>query len=366
MNFPAELLEDKVLSQALLWDILESITDAVITIDEDHKVLLCNKAAQEMFGYPCDEIAGKDASLLIPVPHQSIHRQYVDRYITTRIPRVIGKSRECFATHREGKTFPIEISYSVSSTADRLYFTAVIRDISKRKDLEREFRFMEKLAGVGKAVAQVVHEIRKPLMLIGGFARQVEHCELLKDSDKDRNKLNIIVEEVRRLETLLNGIRLLTRPTGAKQRRSVSLNQVLRETVELLEPMLQSREELQLEVNLSSDPLLIQADPDQLKQVFLNLLQNAIEAQEGPGAVKVTSRGTLTRAEVSLEDHGPGIPEELREKIFDPFFTTKSSGTGLGLAISRNIIQDHGGALQLQSVIPHGTRFVIELPLDFP
>ncbi len=360
-----EIHNNKALVEKLVWDVLESISDAIVTIDENHNILMCNRAAEEMFGYRGSEVIGKDVSVLIPDPHQSVHHQYVERYISTGVSRVIGKSRECMALRQDGQSFPVEISYSVSKTQDRLYFTAVIRDISKRKDLEREFRFMEKLAAVGKAVSQVTHEIRKPLMLIGGFARQVEHCEALKDSEKDRNKLQIIVDEVQRLETLLNSIRLVTRPTGTRQKRSISLNQVLRETIALLEPMLQSKE-VQLEVDLSSSPLMVSGDPDQLKQVFLNLLQNALEALEDEGTVRVSSGESLTHAQVIIEDDGPGIPQDLQEKIFDPFFTTKSAGTGLGLPISRNIVQDHNGTLSFDSTSSRGTRLKIELPLDFP
>ncbi len=365
MNSRIERSDNKALVETLVWDILESITDAVVTIDGSHRIVMCNKAAEEMFGYSSAEIIGKDLSLLIPDPHQDVHRGYVDRYIGSGLARVIGKSRECMTTRRDGKRFPVEISYSVSKTRGQLYFTAVIRDITTRKDLEKEFRFMEKLAAVGKAVAHVVHEIRKPLMLIGGFARQVGHCEALKEDDKDRHKLQIIVEEVRRLETLLNGIRLVTRPTGVRKMRSISLNLVLRESIELLDPMLQKRQ-VSLTFELSKNPLMIQADPDQLKQVFLNLLQNAIEALGDEGTVKVGSTESLTHARVVIEDNGPGIPEDLHDKIFDSFFTTKSAGTGLGLPISRSIIQEHNGTLVLDSKPSQGTRLIIELPLDFP
>jgi len=365
MNSHPDLHNNKALAEKLVWDVLESISDAIVTIDENHNILMCNKAAEEMFGYSCSEIIGEDVSILIPSPHQSVHHQYVERYMSTGVSRVIGKSRECMASRRDGQSFPVEISYSVSRTQDRLYFTAVIRDISKRKDLEREFRFMEKLAAVGKAVSQVTHEIRKPLMLIGGFARQVEHCEALQDSEKDRNKLQIIVDEVQRLETLLNSIRLVTRPTGTRQKRSISVNHVLRETIALLEPMLQAKE-VRLEVDLTSSPLMVQGDPDQLKQVFLNLIQNAVEALEDGGTVRVSSSESLTHAQVIIDDDGPGIPEELQEKVFDPFFTTKSAGTGLGLAISRNIVQDHNGTLSFDATSSRGTRLKIELPLDFP
>ncbi|GLI35160.1 two-component system sensor histidine kinase NtrB [Desulforhabdus amnigena] len=353
----------KLLSETLVWDILESVTDAVITIDEDHKVLLCNKAAEKMFGYKCSEIVGQDVSPLIPNPHQAIHREYVERYIETGTPRVIGKFRECFGLHKEGRSFPVEISYSVSRTEGRLYFTAVIRDISRRKEMERELRFMEKLAAIGKTVAQVVHEIRKPLMLMGGFARQVQNCEGLREDEKNKQKLGIVIEEVRRLEALLNGVRLLTRPPAASQKHSLSVNQVLKETFELLEPMLQDRQ-VELNTELSPYPLMIQGDADQLKQVILNILQNAVDAMQGVGTISVSTRMAFTMVQIIIKDNGPGIREELQEKIFDPFFTTKTDGTGLGLAISRNIIQDHGGTITLVSAPSKGATFIIELPLD--
>ena len=356
--------ENQVPSDAIFWDILASVTDAVVTIDEDHKVLVCNRAAEELFGYKCTEMVGRDVTPLIPYPYQEMHRGYVDRYIETEIPRVIGRFRECLAQHKDGRSFPVEISYSVSKTGGSMCFTAIIRDISKRKEMEREIRFMERLADIGKAVAHISHEIRKPLTLIGGFASQVERCGALKEDEKSRQKLGIITEEVRRLETLLNGLRLLTRPPASSRKRSLELNEVLRETLVLLEPML-ADQKLEIAIGLGDDPLMVKGDPDQLKQVFLNMLQNALEAMNHQGGrMRVTTERFSAVARVVIEDNGPGISAELQEKIFDPFFTTKSEGSGLGLAISHNIIQDHGGSISLRSSVPGGTTFTIELPVE--
>ncbi len=349
-------------SDAILWDILESVTDAVVTIDESHKVLMCNKAAEELFGYSCAEMAGQDAAPLIPDPHHSLHRSYVERYLDTGIPRVIGKSRECYAQHKLGHAVPVEISYSVSRTEGRLYFTAVIRDISERKHIERELRFMERLADIGKAVAQVGHEIRKPLMLIGGFARQVRDSRALEGDDGSRRKLEIVLDEVRRLETLLNSVRLLTRPAASSQKASLDLNGLLEEVLVLIDPLLQGQS-IDLVVDLGPGNLTIEGDADQLKQVLLNLLQNAIDAMNGEGRLRLSSRKQVRSVEVTIEDDGPGIPENIQERIFDPFFTTKAEGSGLGLAISRTIVQDHGGALTMKSAPSRGTTFTMELPL---
>ena len=358
-------LDSKLPSDSILWDILESVTDAVVTIDEDHKVLVCNKAAEKMFGYKREELIGKDVSPVIPNPHQSIHRDYVERYLNTGKPRVIGKARECYGLRKDGTSFPVEISYSVSKTGGHLYFTAVIRDITQRKEMEKEVRFFERLADVGKAVAYVAHEIRKPLMLIGGFARQVAQCDAMKTATKDRQKLGIIVEEVRRLEKLLNGVRLLTRPSSSSEKRSISLNRLLNETFDLLEPVLKDRS-IELQIDLDEGPLMIEGDPDQLKQVFLNLLHNSIEAIADQGQIRISSHVSSRAAEITIEDNGPGIPWDVQEKIFDPFFTTKGDGTGLGLAISKNIVREHGGSIDFKSNPGKGTRFSIRLPVDIP
>lgn len=350
-------------SEAIIHDILASVTDAVVTVDEDHKVVYCNQSAQKMFGYCRDEIVGQDVSPLIPDPHHDKHRQYVQRYVDTGVARVIGKARECHGQRKDGTTFPVEISYSVSSTGGHLYFTAVIRDITQRKEMEREVRFMEKLADVGKAVAHVGHEIRKPLVLIGGFAGQVERSEALRASEKERHKLRVIVEEIKRLETLLSSIRVLTRPPSSSRKFSLSLNEVVESTLALLSPMLKDLK-IHLVKELSAERIMVHGDPNQLEQVFLNLLDNAIGALRGSGTVTISSRRGTDTAEVSIEDDGPGIPEELQEKVFDPFFTTKPDGTGLGLAICRNIVHDHGGTLTLRSGSPRGTRFIVELPLE--
>lgn len=350
-------------TEILLWDILESVTDAVVTIDEDHKVLVCNKAAEEMFGYTCDEMLGKDLSPFIPDSHRHVHKGYVQRYLDTGIPRIIGKARECSVRRRNGEYCPVEISYSVSRSGGNTYFTAIIRDISERKAMEREIRFMEKLADIGKAVTHIVHEIRKPLMLIGGFARQLLSHDNLHPEEMAQKKLSIIVEEVRRLETLLNGIRLLTRPRASSQKHSLAINEVVRETLDLLDPMLQDQE-IELLVQLGQGPMTVQGDSDQLKQVFLNILQNAVEALNGKGKIRVLSRMMEGTVQVVIEDDGPGIPKWVQEKIFDPFFSTKPEGTGLGMAISQDILKDHEGSITLRSSPPHGTTFTVELPLE--
>lgn len=184
----------------------------------------------------------------------------------------------------------------------------------------------------------------------------------MREDEKSLHKLEIILKEVQRLEALLNGIRLVTRPGGACRKQPVSIRQLLEETVELLEPTLEGKQ-IQFAVELDPNPLVIEGDSDQLKQVFLNLMQNAVEAMNGVGRVTVGTRIEDKEVQVLIRDTGPGIPPEIHEKIFEPFFTTKAEGTGLGLAICRNILQDHGGSVTVESS-SQGTTFLIQIPLE--
>lgn len=351
--------------ETIVADILSSLGYALVTIDEEFRVVFFNKSAEAVFGYSHSDVVGRHLSLLIPDPDHLIHRGYLDAVLDSRMPAVMGKPRECEIRNSKGEAVPVDVSYSASSTGGRIYVTAIIRDVSGERALERQVRFMEKLADVGRAIAQVVHEIRKPLTVIGGFAKQVEKCETLKDDGKNRRKLDIIIREVQRLDKLLNGLRLISRPRSPSEYRSLVIGEVLAETVELVEPMIRGRQ-VKLIAEIPDEPLLILGDSDQLKQVFLNLLRNAVEAVDRVGNIRMRMGVEDRRVTVSIEDDGPGIPAEMEDKIFDPFFSTKSKGTGLGLAISHAIIQDHGGTIHVHSAQPRGTVALVTLPLEIP
>ncbi|HBD09440.1 MAG TPA: histidine kinase, partial [Syntrophobacteraceae bacterium] len=197
---------------------------------------------------------------------------------------------------------------------------AIIRDVSAKLELERQLRFAERHADVGKAVSHVVHEIRNPLMLIGGFARQLERCRGIQGDTKNLKKLRIIIEEIQRLEELLEGVLLLRKPASAAKKRLLDINEVINEVSRLLEPRLANRS-AQLFVEPFPGSLETHADPDQIKQVLLNLLYNALDAMGESGTVGIKSLATGSKARILIQDSGPGIPEELRSRIFDPFFT---------------------------------------------
>jgi two-component system sensor kinase FixL len=286
----------------------------------------------------------------------------VDRYIKTGIPKRIGHASELLATRKDGTTFPANISFSVSKVNGDLYFTGIVRDLTETKALQERILRSERLAALGQFVAEITHEIKNPLMMIGGFARQL--IQKTKD-DRTLSKLNIISEEVRRLEELLKELReyYLPRTLNLEEMDILGL---LQEVYELVKEE-SERKKIETDFKRPGKSLLIKGDKDKLKQVFLNLVKNAIDAMEEGGRLVVAQTESGEQVEITIRDNGCGIPEENREKIFSPFFTTKQHGTGLGLNISKSIIEDHeGSSLTLTSKVGKGTTFKIVLPLLGP
>jgi two-component system sensor kinase FixL len=189
---------------------VDDASDAVVTINEHHEIVYFNDMAERMFGYEREEVIGGDLSFILPTEHRKNHRHYVERYIKTRKARMIGHSAEVIAERRDGTRFPVSISFSQAETGMGLLFTAIMRDLSAERNLVERVRQAESLAGLGSMVATVSHEIKTPLVLIGGFARQVAKEAGL--SSKGRRKMDIIVSEVERLENILNEIGDLSRP----------------------------------------------------------------------------------------------------------------------------------------------------------
>jgi two-component system sensor histidine kinase HydH len=216
----------------------------------------------------------------------------------------------------------------------------------------------ERFAAIGEAAAYVSHEIKNPLTIIGGLAHQVENKE---DNPSLKEKLHIIQSEVQRLEHFLGDLRDFTRP-AVPFMQNTNINEVIHDVDALMKEDAKNRG-----INLVEklDPKLptLLADPNQMKQVLLNLVKNAFEAMDAGGRVVLASGAEGNQVWFSVEDTGGGMPPEVLDKIFNPFFTTKKKGTGLGLAVIHKIIADHHGSVSVQSLPDQGTTFRINLPI---
>ena len=330
--------DNEINELGILQGTVENTNEAFVTIDQDHRVIFFNRAAERIFGYGGDEMIGNDLNIILGPRCSEGHRRAVARYLETRNPTLIGHETEFVATRKNGEAFPASISFSVAQIKGRLFFTGIVRDMTETKALQERILRSERLAALGQVVAEINHEIKNPLVMIGGFARQLKKAA---HDDRTRSKLNIIAEEVRRLENLLAELKDLYTPTRPTM-EEIDINDLLQEVYSLTREDCQARK-IRLSLDTQGGPLFVQGDRSRLKQVFLNLVKNGIEAMKKGGNLSIRSRLSGDTAQITISDEGRGIPESVKEKIFTPFFTTKKKGTGLGLSVTKRIIEDHPG-----------------------
>ncbi|MBI4483461.1 MAG: GAF domain-containing protein, partial [Acidobacteria bacterium] len=270
---------------------------------------------------------------------------------------------------REDIKFLETFAYQASSAIEnsRLYKELreklVVCQLTNQSLIENQEKLLEaeRLAAVGKMAAALAHEIRNPLVSIGGFARS-----LLKDlnaQDPRHEPLSIISSEVQRLESIVNevlGYARLRKPTMAHG----DLNELLRHSLEVVGGALERQE---IEVQLETDPALppVRMDESQMPQVLINILLNAIQAMPDGGTLRVRSLQCDPFVEIQVSDTGCGIPREIQDRLFQAFFTTKPTGSGLGLTVASQIIHQHRGSITVESEIGKGSTFTIRLPLTW-
>ncbi len=350
------LIEELRASQKRFRSILDTATNAVLSIDESHRITLFNDAAERIFGYSRDEVLGQDLGILVPAKYGD-HSRYVSRFLEKREGSLVGRTISLTALRKDGEEIPVELSLSFLEMESGVTITAIIRDITDRKRLEKKLLQSERLAAVGEAVAHVVHELKNPLMIIGGFTSQIQNT--LKDA-RILPKLDIILEEVARLERLVGTLGDFTKEYRLI-RRQADVNSVLRDVVKVMGAAFPPESCAFME-NLAPDLDEIICDPDKLKQVFINIITNGIEAMGGVGVITISSERIPHGIEIRISDEGRGISDEDIQHIFEPFFTTRERGSGLGLAISYKIIQAHGGEITARNRPGRGATFVIRLP----
>jgi hypothetical protein len=248
----------------------------------------------------------------------------------------------------------------VSAEVHRSVRDLLARQRQREADVAVKLAHVDQLAGLGQLAAGLAHEIKNPLAGIQGA------LEVLRDESKDGDSTHLYEEmlaELRRVNVILHRLLESGRPAPLRLART-DLALLLGETADLLRPSLR-RQRVELRTEVAADLPGVQIDPAKIRQVLVNLIQNAAEAMaEHGGHVTVRASGFPSEAAVVLavEDDGPGIPAEQIGSVFEPFYTTKFSGTGLGLAISKTLVEQHGGRIEVSSQPGRGTTFLIILP----
>ncbi len=346
-------------SRSLLASIVDSSDDAILSRDLAGRITSWNRGAEQLYGYTAEEAIGAGWELLLPEDDPG-HRSFAHEVVTEgrRVQHMEVKRR-----HRSGKL--IEVSVTVSPIFDaggRLIGAATIaRDLRQQKLAEEALRTSEKLAATGRLAATIAHEINNPLEAVTNL------LYLIELGSRGNAELN---EFARKAQEELRRVAYITRQTLAFYRDTtrampLDISEVMEGILEIYQREVTGKH---LAVHLAVQPgLQVKGFPGELRQVFANLVRNAIEAVPAQGEIWI--RGVLDeqqRASITVRDSGPGVPPAAREHIFDPFFTTKGlNGTGLGLWVSQGIVQKHGGNLLLSDT-PEGTgaEFVVVLPAE--
>jgi len=250
----------------------------------------------------------------------------------------------------------IDNSRLYAELASRLSHLEAAQDEARRS--QRAVARAERLSAIGEMAATVAHDIRNPLVAIGGFARLL--LADTPDGDARRAPLEVIVEEVNRLEGIVNKVLDDAKPVSPAG-RAVQVNRLLEEAVKLLDHELSDG---RIVVRLQLDPGVpaIDADSDRLFEIVLNIVRNAIEAMPDGGTLTIATLPLSDRVEIRFGDTGSGVPDSIRERIFSPFFTTKPDGSGLGLSVARQVVFEHGGSIGVDSVPGSGSTFTVTLP----
>lgn len=239
----------------------------------------------------------------------------------------------------------------------------LMKEITEQKSLQDQLTMAEKLSGLGTLAAGIAHEMNNPLFSIMGLTETILEE---KDPDKIKTYSQKILNKSKHMASIILNMSGYSRSGEADQMGDVNINERLDASIEMA-LMASYSDDIELEKNYSQLPL-IKAKPEEIQQIYLNIIRNAVQAMEGKGKLNLSSYQENGRIITSVQDTGPGIPQEYISKIFDPFFTTKDQGkgTGLGLNIVHRLIEKYGGTISIESIVGEGTTFTVTFPVGKP
>ena len=350
-------LEEKDRVSNYLNNILASLSGGVLVVDLDGEITFFNQEAEDITGFEQQKVLGQPYAEIIGLeagrPLSVLHTLDTGERLA---------SREKELQRPDGSS--ITLGFSTSLVRDQagtiLGALEVFNDLTEVKLLEAEVQRVQTLAALGEMAATVAHEIRNPLGGVAGYAGMLERD--LAPDDPNRRLVHKITEGVGRLNRIVVSLLNYTRPLQLNV-HPVNLVELVEETTAFFAIDIErSREDIRIERNYPDGDLICRIDPEQLQQVILNLLQNAMQAMPAGGTIEIGLHAEENSSVLTVGDTGVGMDDEVREKLFTPFFTIKEDGTGLGLVTSKKIIDAHHGQIRVDSEPGRGTRFSISLP----
>lgn len=340
--------------------VFEGSMDMMFILDSSKRFIDVNGAGLCILGYADKkEILG---SLKLVSLFED--KEEADRIFAELEAQGYVKDVECRIISKQGHERSLLISATTrrGETGNVIGYEGLAKDITSRRDMEKQLQMADKLASLGQVSTGIAHEINNPLGIIMGYTQL-----LLRDAPEGsqlRDDLMIIQKHARNCKVVVEDLLKFARSTRTNK-TTIDANQCLLDVVSLLSHQLEL-DNIVLETRLTDEPLYVFGDAEKLKQVFMNLLVNAKQAIDPPGLISIISEFDSNQSivRVCMSDTGCGIASHIMDKIFDPFFTTKAvgEGTGLGLSVSYGIIQDHNGRIDVESQAGKGSKFTVVLP----
>lgn len=367
-------------SEAKLRAIVDSVTDGIVTIDSDARIVFFNKAAEKLFGYSEEEVAGQNVRILMPSPYREEHDTYMENYRKTGIRKIIGIGREVLGQRKDGGVFPLELAISEVHLEQGRFFTGIIRDITERRRIEEERQKLNEklerkvlertaqLQAVNKELEafsySVSHDLRAPLRGIDGFSQAVLEDYADKLDDTGRNYLDRVRSETKRMAQLIDDMLNLSRLTrGELNRGTVDLSGLAKS----IASSLQEQEPGRRVTFTIEDGLEANGDSRFLQAVMQNLLENSWKytSKHETAHIQFGSMERNGQCVYFVEDDGAGFDMAYAGKLFGAFQrlhrVTEFPGTGVGLATVQRIIHRHGGEVWAEAEPEKGATFFFTL-----
>ncbi len=342
--------------RALHERIVESIRSGLVTTDLQGRIYTFNAAAEEITGYDEADVRGQDASIFFGELKEIIADSMDMASIAEATPRF---EANCLTADGLRLRLGFSLSPLFAETGETTGTVITFQDLTHIRALEETSRRQDRLAAIGRMAASIAHEIRNPLAAMRGSIQMLRAD--MEGESSQTELMEIILRESDRLNRIISDFLNYARPRSIIQ-AEVDVAALLQRTFTLLRNSAETKENHVIEEEVPDSPVLIDADAEQLQQVFWNLARNALQSMPGGGTLRaVVENHSPNRLRIAFSDTGRGMSPEQVERLFEPFSST-TGGTGLGLSIVYQIIRDHGGTINVRSREGQGTTITIDLP----
>lgn len=333
--------------------IMGTLQDGLILFTKDTRIVLVSASAERFVGKQRGEMLG-----------QTVYEVFND---STRLGQIV---LDAFALQQpvpqreieldRGRRIQLSLDF-IAEGGEQLGALLTMRDSESVRRIENEIELSRRLAAIGRLTSGVAHEVKNPINSI------VVHLEVLREKllqvdPETKRHMDVIGSEIHRLDRVVKTLVDFTRPVELKL-TEIDLREIVDDVVALAAPDAE-RQGVNISATLDANPLMARVDADLIKQALLNVVLNGVQAMPRGGPLQVTADRIDQTARIIVEDHGEGIPPEVRDKIYNLYFTTKKSGSGIGLAMTYRVMQLHNGALDFDSEPGHGTTFRMLLPVS--